>query len=657
MSFLLSLLIFFFPGYAIARALRVPLSYIEEFVLSFVLGIGVFNFALLFLGKQGVLFTKTSLFALVFVSTLAPIALRFGYDLLKRWYLKRKNERMESARYMRREESVFASTGKERALFMLLLALTLLIKIIYLTDTATPAATDLGHHMYWSKLIAETGTLPKYAKINVEDHAGTYALSAPQPIADFIIGEHLPFAGIAIVSDADFFSAFPVDFLLLVDLLSLLAIFAFAVRIGEELSRTVKFPFSPFSFGLIALFLAGPLFALASPEAKYVSGGVVGNIFGNLFIPVIFLLFFRALVEKNSRFVALGIFLSFALAYIHHLSALVLAFALIGSFAAIMFSQRKQFAVFSRRIRKLLLAPLPIIVLISTLVFFFAVAMPTYLEINAAGTALGTPEKTTRTGLTLLQASQSSGQARMALGMAALLVLLVAKPFRRTFAAPLLFGFGAILIIMTVRPGLLFLNIPSDRIANYLSFPIILLAGSAIALIPGLLGRTERKLSSPLPGKLFLFFLLIIFTFTVWNGSSDNQKTIPAKPKAEETVQTFAASGYLAARLDRSDIFLKDHNYIVADSWMKLFFMRDYAYPLSRGYFKRYEDTTKTREQCTLLMISSPNLPAGEKCLSDLGVDVIAVNPAFDAAQFEKSDTFSRIYASDAIQVYSRFEK
>jgi hypothetical protein len=86
---------------------------------------------------------------------------------------------------------------------------------------------------------------------------------------------------------------------------------------------------------------------------------------------------------------------------------------------------------------------------------------------------------------------------------------------------------------------------------------------------------------------------------------------------------------------------------------MKLFFLRDYAYPLSRGFFKRYEDNPN-REQCTLLMISVPNTPRGEKCYNDLGVDFVVVNPHIDTTQFKKSDSFSRIYASDTVDIYKK---
>jgi len=144
-----------------------------------------------------------------------------------------------------------------------------------------------------------------------------------------------------------------------------------------------------------------------------------------------------------------------------------------------------------------------------------------------------------------------------------------------------------------------------------------------------------------------------LFTFSLGSGSFDNSQTLLTKSKAFDTLQTFEASRYLATHSTATDIILKDHNYIVADAWMKLFFLRDYAYPLSRGFFKRYEDNP-SREQCTALMISVPNTPAGEKCYNELGVDLVVVNPHFDTAQFEKSQKFSRIYSSDGIHIYDR---
>lgn len=88
---------------------------------------------------------------------------------------------------------------------------------------------------------------------------------------------------------------------------------------------------------------------------------------------------------------------------------------------------------------------------------------------------------------------------------------------------------------------------------------------------------------------------------------------------------------------------------------MKLFFLRDYGYPLSRGFFKRYQDNPN-REQCTLLMISVPNTERAQKCYTETDTQYVVVNPKFDVTPFEKSSHFSRIYTSPDIHIYSRIK-
>jgi len=41
------------------------------------------------------------------------------------------------------------------------------------------------------------------------------------------------------------------------------------------------------------LLFLGVLFAVTAPQAKYVSGGVMGNIFGNFFMPLAFYFYYR----------------------------------------------------------------------------------------------------------------------------------------------------------------------------------------------------------------------------------------------------------------------------------------------------------------------------------------------------------------------------
>ncbi|MEK9151103.1 MAG: hypothetical protein AAB547_00550 [Patescibacteria group bacterium] len=645
--FIASGILLFLPGWVILRAFfgkHGPLAAFETFLFSFGLSIGLIDFLMIVIGKSDMALDMFSLAAGMAVSLVALSAMASVIRLL------RKNA---AGPGIENRDQAFMFSKRQGWLFIILIALTILIKVIYLTHAVLPTATDLGHHMYWSKLIATTGTLPSYAKQEIITAADdTYRITTPEPIADFIIGEHLPFAALNIFTGLDFLSAFPVLLLWLVNMLGLFAMFALALRLASDI-RSPLFSghiFTPQNIALSVLFFFGPLYTLASPQAKFVSGGVVGNTFGNFFIPLIILAYYRAFKEKSSAFLALGFFLTFTLAYTHHLSVFILLFALIASAFAYLLFRYDALGETLRSWWKILFSPAPLLTVIFACIFFFAIAMPAYIETNAVGTAIGTPTKTTRTGLTFLQITFSSGESRVALGLAGLAGLLACVS-RRRYAMAFLSGWSIVLLIMTLEPGWLFIDIPSNRIGAYLSFPLGMLAAfAAIAFFASL-----RTVSSGLrlPHLLFLATSFSLFVFSIGSGSFDNSQTLLPKSKAFDTVQTFAASRYLKEQSSPEDIILKDHNYIVADAWMKLFFLRDYAYPLSRGFFKRYEDNP-SREQCTLLMISVPNTPRGEKCYNELGVDLIVVNPHFDATQFEKSQKFSRIYVSDNIHIYER---
>jgi len=627
-----------------------PVSSLERFAFSFALGLGSLDFSMIAFGKAGIVLTSPIMLASLLVVPFSAFILRLTYDR----YIPATWKRTEktTAETARHEPIRFSQT--QRSLFLLLIGLTIFLKTLFLADAGVPTATDLGHHMYWSKAIVDTGRLPDYSKREIVDIGnGHSALSAPEPISDFIIGEHLPFAAVAALSGVSFFSAFPVSFLLLINILSIVALFALSVRLASFL-----FPegsISPISVGLAVLFFAGPLFAFASPEAKFVSGGVVGNLVGNLIIPLVLSAFLRSFMEEDARFLGLGILLTFTLAYTHHLSTFVLAFVIAGIFLSLIAVSIRRLPTLAIRIGKLFLSPYPLLALGFAAAFFFFVAKPTYIETNAVSTAVGTAVKATRTGLSFLQTSESAGAARMALGLAALLIATSIRPIRRSQAFPFILGWGGILLIMALRPTWLFLNIPSDRIGTYLSFPFSILAGLFLAGFPFLFRDPKRQPANVfLPGNIFLFATLVLFSFSTWNGSQDNQAALPNPGKAQDAVEVFSASRYLAERPKPGDLFLKDHNYLAADSWMKLFFMRGYAYPLSRGYFKRYTDDTNPREQCTLQMISVPNLPEGQACFKDVGVNLLAVNPTYDATQFESSHDFSRIYSGTTIQIYER---
>ena len=636
--------LFFFPGWSVLKlAFRntILFSPFETLIFSFGIGIGVIDFLMIILGKLHVPFTIFSIMFGVFVT------LGIVFIVSEIFFMGREKYTPQYAHTPK-----LSFTKLQGALFILLFALTLFIKVIYLSHAILPTSTDLGHHMYWSKMIAITGTLPFYAKQNIIRTDDVYTLTEPLPIPDFIIGEHLPFSAIHILTSLDFLSAFPVLFLLLVNLLGLTAIVTLTLRIATSIDSSLfsRKTFTPQNIALIALFFFGPLYTLSSPEAKFVSGGVVGNMFGNFFIPLILLALFRALKEKKSSFLALSFFLLFTLAYTHHLSTLMILFALttfVIVYSIAHFGEKK--AVFHSWY-KLIIAPAPLLLLFCAIVFFFIVAMPTYIETNAVGTALGTPTKTTRTGLSFLQMNNSLGSARTALGIAGFILFLFLRKYRR-YSGAILMSWIGILLLMTLHPDWLFINIPSNRIVTYLSFPLGILSAFALTALLSTLRDTNTKLR--LPSTFVFLICLASFVFIISDGSSDNNNTLLPQSKSLGALQTFSASSYLAKNSTKEDIILKDHNYIVADAWIKLFFLRDYSYPLSRGFFKRYEDNPN-REQCTRLMISVPNTENGKKCYTDLSVRFVIVDPHLDSAQFEKSRDFSRIYASDDIHIYAR---
>ncbi len=571
--------LFFLPGFFLLRVFvqkNTALSPLETWVFSFATGLGFLNFLMILLGKSGVPFTKTSLSLSLFVTLLACSAAHR--------FLSRKDVTPSPL-----PSPTWSFSKYQGWLFVTLLLLTVLIKTVYLSHAILPTATDLGHHMYWSKQIAETGVLPTYAKADIITEQGTYRISEPEPIADFIIGEHLPFAALNILSGKDFFSAFPILFLALINLMSLCALVVLARALAENIhSRFLKkSTFSPQNIALATLFLFGPLYTLASPQAKFISGGVVGNTLGNFFLPLILLAYLRAFREKRSDFLALGFFLTFSLAYIHHLSTLMLLFSLGAALLLYLMFHYDTLETITRHWTALILKPRPLIIAALACLFFFLVAMPTYIETHAVGTALGTPTKTTRTGLSFFQVTFSSGEARVALGLAGLFLIGLLRT-RTRYASAFLLGWGLVLLTMTMQPHWLFINIPSNRIGAYLSFPLGILA--SFALVGSLALLLHEKKRFFLPSLTLLIFSLTLFVFASGSGSYDNNQALLPESKALPVLQTFAASRYLAAHATTTDMILKDHNYIVGDAWMKLFFLRDYGFPLSRGFFKRYED-------------------------------------------------------------------
>lgn len=629
----------FLPGFLIKRNLapKVAFTSIEALLLSFALGIGIIDFSLLVLGRLHIGLN-------VFTISIWYVALLLGLFLLL------------SLRRISFMHSPLPLVENKRGLTVaaLFIALMFFVKVFYLSGTILPTSTDLGHHLYWAKLTSDTQMLPVYAKQEIiGQENNSYSLSQPEAISDFIIGEHLPLSFVHIFTGASYFGTFPLLFLFLLNIGSVLALATLAYYLGKHIVEDGNWShIKSEHFFLLGLFVFGGLFALASPEMKFVSGGVIGNLFGNLFIPLILLVLLRALSEKSAPLFALLFLLITILAYTHHLSTFILLFILLFTAFSLLIFWHKDFFQESKKWLLAFLRPVSLGTFLSILFFAFLVALPTYLETNAVGTAVGTPTKDTRTGLTLAQLTASNSAFKLGLALAGLFLIALHVRLRKNLGSALLFGYGIVLLIMTMTPQLLLVDIPSNRIAHYLSFPLGLLALFTVLFLVEKSNILTQTKGAPLQNPLFIAGILIAWLALVAPGLEDNGKTLTINSQGLYVQETFSAARYLQEHVKDTELILKDHNFIEAsDTWMKLFFSKDYNYPLSRSFFKRYEDNPG-REQCTLAMIATPNTPFGKQCYQDLPVRYLVVNPHFDQAQFTKSSEFSLIYSSPNIAIF-----
>jgi len=536
------------------------------------------------------------------------------------------------------------------ALAGLLIILTILIKTFYLTDTAFPTATDMGHHLYWVDKIATSHQLQPYEKQVLIPSGDTYTISEPQPIADFIIGEHIPLAAVQILTGHDVLAPDSVLFLFALDVLSVLALFVLALRIfaGTPHVHTIA---------LAVLFLMGPLYTISASQAKFVAGGVIGNLFGNFLIPLALLFLYRALHEKAARFLALFLLTTFGLVYTHHLSTFIFAYVLAFTVGIFVLLNLRTLGVHIATWWRLLFAPLTIAVLALAAFFALSVYLPNYLNPDAIASATGAPSKATRTGVALAQLAHTVGEARFAFALVGLAVLFFASlrtrlreklfPFSLSpYAIALLLAWPLATLAMSTVPQYLGVNIISSRIANYTILPFALVGGVGLWWLLS----TARAV---LPRTLATASSIALLLFPLTGGMYDNNQSLKTIPAITPALETFAAARYSATHITPDAWALKDHNYLTADTWMKLFYLRDYNYPLSRSYFKRYANPN--RETCTREMISAPARAYAQQCFRNLNVRHIIVDPDHDAAQFMEAPLqFDRIYSSDHVTIFAR---
>ncbi len=633
--FILSLLLLvFMPGYFLLLAIfgkNKIISPLEKFIFSFGLGIIIVDFIAFFYNKIHLPITASTSLIGVFI-----------FSFLCLGIFKIKSFPKNKVSFL--ENNLFSFSKNQIFLICLLLLSIVFIKTAYLTSTVTPTATDMGHHMYWAKLMTQTHQLPAY-----------------NGMPDFIIGEHIAIAEIAMLSKASFFSAFPVVFLLIVNLLGILTMFVLTLRI-----------FKKKSLAILTLLFLGVLFAVSSPQAKFISGGVVGNILGNFLMPLAFYFYWRAFEhldlsstkfsEKikssySKSFLALAIFSTFGLFYTHHLTSFIFLFitlTLIVLFLLINFREIRE--LFSK-IKQIVFTLPVILTFLLGLTFFFFIFTPNYIKNEAVKTAVGAPSKSTRGGLTINNLKSSVGEARLALGFIGLILLLISYK-RKNIGYALISSWTIMLLVMSLDPNILFINLPSNRIGNYLSYPLSILSALGFYSLfnPNFLSSisTKNSLQLNIPKKLISISFLTILTFILINGLSDSAHAFKQSSNFTPTIKTFDASKYLVDHLKNNDIVLKDHNYLSGDTWIKLFFMKGYRYPQSRSYFKRYHDPTKPREMCTLYMISNPGKPDAQKCFQKTKTDYLMVNPYYDSAQFKKLTNFDQVYNNGTVTIFHK---
>ncbi len=645
------LFILILPGWFFLSAVTGTKRYtfLERSILAIPLSIVLNTFLLLILNALHVPLTERSIF-------LAVSAL----ILLFLWIAWQRTETRDHT------ERNITFSGKKLLLVILLIGFAIFMKSVYLSDTFFPTSTDLGHHMFWVEKIVTEKELPMYEKIEiVSNDDGSYNLSEPQAIADFIIGEHTALASLAILTRQSTLSAFPSLFLFLINIVSILIIFILTIRLFAA-HKNVQL------IAMSSLLLIGPLYAISGAQVKFASGGVIGNLLGNILIPVALYFFYRAFYEKSSSFLFVGILSTIGLAYTHHLSAFILLFILAFAVIILIVTNIGQLKSVVLNIFKLFKDPFVITLLIASGLFVFFIYTPSYLTADAVSSSVGAPSKATRTGLTFSQLMYTSGEARFLLGLCGTLLLALIAILRyfpkhlqalRTslpidpYALSLTLGWSIALLLMSLAPALLHVNIISGRIANYLTLPLAITGGFFLAWLFIFVRKTELRkiLSYYIPHNLILIFasLLLLFIFT--NGLHDNVVSLKKTPNIAPALATFDASAYAAKHLHEDEWLLKDHNYLTADTWTKTFFTRDYSYPLSRSFFKRYDNPG--REQCTRVMISEPNTAFAQQCFDELNVTTIMVNPEEDATQFERSANFTKIYVNDDVVIYQRDKK
>lgn len=636
----------FLPGYFFLLAVwgknNKVISLFERLVVSLGLSIILVDFMMLILGRVGIKITKGSIITGIVLIILAC------YAVYKFRFKKTKEKKSEAEIYNFSKNQIIA--------IFLILFLAIFIRTLYLDSAIFPSSTDLGHHMYWANEISETGKIPDYAKRDIIQIGENYQIGAPQKISDVIIGEHLIFAAINLVSGINYISYFPVLTLFLIDIMGLLALFMLAFRMFSDSSNGKK-------AAILTLLLIGPVFAISPPQAKFVGGGVVGNIIGNLLIVIAFYFFIRFLKEYDKWLLAFFLIFSMGIFYTHHMTGFIFLLSVALFIALYVIFNLKNFPQLLANWKQAAISWPVIVFIIFLIIFFFGVYIPSYLTNNAVNTVVGEVTKQEHTGLTLQQLQDAVGESRLALGIAGIILFFIAtKNISRTNQL-LLFSWIFIVTLIAVEPNIIKINIPSGRVANYGSYPLSILSAFALAEIFSFFsakggsasgGKSNGQKFLSTSYKFILPALILIASYFFINGLDDNAQNLISHPDPGKANNTFHASAYLASTVNSADNVLIDHVYLPADSWVKIFFMRDYNFPFYRANPDRYENGIDKNEKCTYWMVTSPETTEAKKCFNDLNMNYIMVNNITDGPQFERTQDFSKIYSGPVINIYSK---
>ncbi|MBD3245260.1 MAG: hypothetical protein GF335_04700 [Candidatus Moranbacteria bacterium] len=650
--FFTGVLVFILPGFSLLYLLirsRFKFLKTELLVFSCALSIVIINFLVLLLDKLNYSLSASHLINLILLLIALPLVVS-TFPGIK----KSKHETAESKKSFRIPKSL-ALRRRQFLILSILVFACLFISTKFLAQDIVPNNTDLGHHMYWVKLMAEEQKIPDYTT------------------SDVIIGEHIPFAIISIISGVGVMSAFPVIFSMFIIMLSFLAVYNLALRIFQNQN-----------IAIVAFAFCGFLYVISAPMMKFASGGVVGNVFGNLFIPSVLLLFYLSYQKRNSFLLALAVFLSIGLFFIHHLSTLLLAFILIFVFLIQLIldsyfdNQTKGLKPLPTLVKwiKLLFSPACLAVFLIFAVILIFVYTPHYIREQAVETVVKDPIKDSHQGVSLNSFISSVGEWRTVLGVLGLLsfaffafkklffvkqgmknfsklsqatknrVIQVKENFNSLTVAIIL-GWILILLILSFWPNLLKIDLPSRRVVNYLIQPFCIICG--YFLIKLLLDFKKR-----LNQKMFKLVALVLLTSLCLNGFSDSMVYFRDQNQFAQTVQTYHAAEYLKKSTNKNTVILKDHANLTADSWLKVFFLRGYDYCLSRTFDYKYEDPTSDRDPCPFYMAIAPDSSAGLECYKKTEVKYIILAKGYDNFFFEHSFNFSKVYVSDSVVIYKR---